>query len=140
MKGDDALRVLAVFEKADDYESLFWKVEGSEIRLWAACNDWFFWATADGEEITPGDFPLLETTLDDLLRIGAAEYLSELYASRKRRMRPQSACYKDMPEAVKPLFDACSTPAERDAADKSHHDWWVTVAKKVSEEAGQGTP
>lgn len=142
MKGEEALPIFALFQKADDYKTLYWTAdpEGNQIRLWADCSDWFFWATADGEEITPGDVPLLETSLDDLLRIGAAEYLSELYASRKRRLRPQAACYKDMPEAVKPLFDACSTAEEREAADKADAAWWVSVAKKVSAEGDQPQP
>lgn len=137
MKGDEAVRVLAVFEKADNYEALYWKTEGEQVRLWALCNDWFFWATADGEEITAGDIPALETALDDLLVIGAAEYTGELYASRKRRLRPQAACYRDMPEAVKPLFDACGTARGRDAADKADHEWWASAAQKISGAEGQ---
>lgn len=140
MKGEDALPILAVFAKADDYETLYWKVEGDQIRLWVNCSDWFFWATADMEEVTPEDVPALEQALDDLLRIKAPEYLGELYASRKRRLRPQGPCYKDMPEAVKPLFDACCTAEERTAADKADKDWWVSVAHKVSEGEGQQKP
>lgn len=140
MKGEDALPILAVFSKADDYETLYWKVEGDEIRLWVNCSDWFFWATADMEEVSPEDVPALEQALDDLLRIQAAEYLGDLFVSRKRRLRPQKACYKDMPEAVKPLFNACCTAEEREAADRGDHEWWVSVARKVSGEEGPPQP
>lgn len=137
----EAAFVLHIWERADLYEELFWRVgriDGTagygaiiEVKLFALCNDWFFWATADCEEIVPADFPLLEATLTDLKAIDCEEYLPTLFASRKRHLRPQKPCYKSMPAEVVPLFDACCTKAQRAKADRDDFQWWVNLAHKV---------
>src|ERR1700681_2040369 len=101
MSGNFTTEVLRVFDECDCHTDLFWRTSGDELRLLAACSDWFYWACADAEEITPADLPLLRSCADDLLAIerssteksartfrGAGAYVGQLCACRKRGMRP----------------------------------------------------
>lgn len=125
-------RVLTVYDEADNHELLFWRV-GREtlgkIELYARCNDLFWWGTADAEEITADNVAILERTLVDLRDISVTErsgkaakrdfpelYLSELFAARSRKMRPQRPCYDTMSQPIAALFDACGP--ERDRKDE----------------------
>jgi hypothetical protein len=133
---EEAAAVLSVFERADDYESLMWRVDMSadsrDVKLFALCNDLFHWATADCEEIAAGDVPLLESCLTDLRATKEDWYFAELFAARKRGLRPQKPFYKEMNAATAALFDACSTEAERTQADKRDAAFWSNVAAKVA--------
>jgi len=129
----EAAEVLALFELAEDYESLMWRVEmrpgwERETKLFALCNDLFYWATADCEEITVADIPLLRRTLADLARVDATYHLAWLFAARKRKLRPQKPCYKGLEKAVAEMFDECCTEAERQEADDKDRDWWLAFA------------
>lgn len=123
-------RVLAIFGESDQHEQLFWRVN-DELHLLATCNDLFWWATADCEEITPENLPVLEQTLADLQALPDREivdgtaavkpdfpllYLSELFAARSRKTRPQQPCYKTMSPEIAALFNACGP--ERDPMDE----------------------
>lgn len=128
-----AAEVFALFERADDYdEGLFWRVDmqspGRNVKLFAQCSDLFFWATADLEEITAGDIPLLRRTLEDLEAADASYELAPLFAARKRKLRPQKPCYKDYSPAVAALYDACCTEKERASADRKDRNWWLSFA------------
>lgn len=126
---EEAAFVLHLWDRADLYEDLMWRVDRTDgsydVRMHANCSDLFFWATADCEEILPADFPLLVQTLQDLEAVGCAYNLPELFAARKRKLRPQAPCYKHFEDAVKPLFDACCTTEERADADRKDQDWWI---------------
>jgi hypothetical protein len=132
MTPDQAMTVLRCWEQAGLYEDLFWRVTTTDgvtsVVFLANCSDLFYWATADCEEITPEDFPLLEQTRVDLEAIGAAYVLNELFAARKRKLRPQKPCYKGWSPALAALFDACCTEEERAEADRRDRDWWVAFA------------
>ena len=115
---DFITEVLAVYARADIYDGLFWKVKDRQVELFAMCSDLFWWATADLEPILPEDVPLLWSCLDDLLDVGdsAEVYLSELYAARKRGMRPQQPYYRkefDSVEGLPALFDKCGPERNR---------------------------
>lgn len=132
----EAAEVFACFEAADDYdEGLMWRVDmkNRDMRLFALCNDLFYWATADCEGILVKDIPLLRQTLEDLLVVEAGYELSRLFSARKRKLRPQAPCYKGMEEPVKVLFDACSTAEEREKADSDDADWWLSFAARLKE-------
>ncbi len=113
-------RVLAVYDKADIQGSLFWRVYDGKPKLLATCNDTFWWATADCEEITPENVDVLEQALRDIEsldeRSGAVIYMDELFVARVRKMRPQRPWYMGKSPAVAALFDACGP--ERDRADE----------------------
>jgi hypothetical protein len=140
MTPSEAAAVLSAFERADDYESLMWRVDmdaGPDVKLLALCSDVFFWATADAEEITAADLTLLEACLADLAKTGETYYLAELFAARKRKLRPQKPIYERMSEATAMLFDACCTAEERAEAEHKDAAWWIAVAHKI--EARDGT-
>jgi hypothetical protein len=94
------------------------------IHVGVNCNDFFEWATAEGEGIEPGDRELLIQTaldLEELDRKHRAEnpddkrglypelHLFNLFAARKRNKRPQGAWLhneKYCPAPLVPLFEA----------------------------------
>lgn len=108
------LRVLRLYERADNSD-LFWRVEGGHVRFLANCSDTFEWATADAEEITPDDVDLLEQTLADLRAVSWEQdiWLSELYAARKRGLRPMNRWFSGgIAPGVLELFAACGPERE----------------------------
>lgn len=119
--------MLHTFARCDTYD-LFWKVNGDDAWIGALCNDVFYWATADVEEITPTDFDLLDSCADDLLAIDEGGYLPELFCARKRKMRPQTPWGRtyvanpgryegdNLDPRLRALFDACGPP--RDPKDE----------------------
>lgn len=134
----EAAEVFALFEEADVFDSaLLWRVDmtpgaNRETRLFAECNDLFHWATADFEEIKVNDVPLLRKTLDDLKPLRAQYELGHLFVARKRGLRPQKPCYKNMEPAVAALYDACCTEEEWAAAAERDAAWWVAVAHRIA--------
>lgn len=122
-------RVLTVFDKADAHSELYWRVGQDmpdEIKLFAACNDMFWWATADAEWINAENVAVLEQALVELQQLedgpdlfGKAKrdlplgYLSTLFAARVRKMRPQRPAYRDMSPEIAALFDACGPERSR---------------------------
>lgn len=139
----EAAEVFALFAETENFDgALFWRVDmrpgySREITLFAECNDLFYWATADAEEITKDDIPLLRRTLKDLKRLDATEVLGHLFAARKRKLRPQRPCYRGMGPALAALYDACCTEAERTAADEHDAAWWVTFAHEAKAQREQ---
>lgn len=113
------LEVLRLFslDETDCYDMLFWRCEEpGSIEFFVNVNDIFWWATADLEKIIPEDVPALRQAIADVQEIDPRDRCTgfELWAARKRGMRPQQPAYpKD--ERLRPLFDACGparTPAE----------------------------
>jgi hypothetical protein len=107
--------VLRVFDECDCHEDLIWRVKDEEVTFAAMCSDVFWWGTADAEDITPADVPLLESSAADLRAINRDEFTAELYCARKRGMRPQGAWYgPGMEPELVALFDACGPWRETD--------------------------
>jgi len=101
-------RVLAAFS---DWwkEDVGWRVDEDGVHFFALVSDVFWWGSADGEDILPEDLQLLERCKADLVALEGSEptCLPELYAARKRGMRPQGAWYAGLDSSVYHLFDAC---------------------------------
>lgn len=129
-------RTLRVYDTADCHEQLYWRIDGIEvptpgkIELFAGCNDLFWWATSDAEPITSDNIEILEQTLKELKVIDdsrdrAAQisqkadlpvlYLSDLFAARSRKMRPQRPYYERMSPELKVLFDTCGPERTRES-------------------------
>lgn len=72
------------------------------------CNDLFYWACADSEDITVEDIPLYKQCIEDCEKIKSSysAYAGTLYACRKRKMRPQNPCYASYPKELWPLLDS----------------------------------
>lgn len=66
------------------------------------CNDLFYWACADAEDITLAELPDLQRALDE-----APGHGELLWVCRKRGMRPQKPYYKYFNAEVAALFNAC---------------------------------
>jgi hypothetical protein len=70
--------------------------DDSKMRVSLNCSDVFAWGSADFEEITEENLPVLKQTAQDLLDINGAGSaatieLSNLFAARVRGQRPQGA-------------------------------------------------
>jgi len=76
--------------------------EGEKVRLAVNCNDLFYWACADAEEIAVEEIG----DLMNCLKLSPG-YGVMLWCCRKRKMRPQSPWYKRFSEDEKKLFDDC---------------------------------
>lgn len=90
------------------------------IRLWVQddgismvvdCNDTFWWATADAEDIQPFQLGALDAAYAESPSHGGI-----LWVARKRSMRPQGAIYRSIPAEQWPLFDACGPEREHDTS------------------------
>lgn len=123
---DLALRVLRVFEEHND--SIFWRVNGDRVTFFVICNDLFFWACADAEEVTDENIEALERTHAfvkeqfakhpkpdrdspefmhwDVVSSWEA-YWPLLFCCRVRGMRPQRPYYESIPAVMHDAFNAC---------------------------------
>lgn len=106
-------RVMEIFSlsHADTYGDLFWRVDDGELTLYANVSDVFMWGGSDVEEITRETLPELEQAYADLKAVGGESFTAELYAARRRKMRPQGAAYPGKADeagpAVAALYNAC---------------------------------
>lgn len=118
---DFVTRVLKAFE-LDATDSLWWSFTDGKPQLYAKCSDFFEWGTADNEEIHPEDLDLLEQCVKDVTELDHTNmWAGELFAARKRKQRPQGACYKHLPEALWPLFDAAGPVRQTDLLNPRKH-------------------
>jgi hypothetical protein len=108
-----ATRVMEIFSlsHADSYGDLFWRVDDGKLTLYANVSDVFMWGGSDVEEITRETLPELEQAYADLKAVGGESFTAELYAARRRKMRPQGAAYlgeaDEAGPAVAALYNAC---------------------------------
>ena len=105
------LQVLRMLVRHDLVDNAIFSVDRDNTgRLFIAenCSDLWHWACADAEAIAAEDIPEYERAIVDCLEIGAdVDWAGQLWACRKRKMRPQNCIYKGMPLALAALFDAC---------------------------------
>ncbi len=98
-------KVLKLVAKYDITQELYWN---EDLKFWIICNDFFFWGSADGEDINNReDLELLEQSLRDSKYSGAL-----LYCARKRKMRPQGAYYTYIDKEDWGLFNDCGDKRE----------------------------
>lgn len=99
----------------DIHEQIYWSInKEGEIKAFFICNDIFYWATADGVDIEIKDIPGIKKIfkefdgeIDEFDKTGERFMAILLWCARKRKMRPQGAYYKHIPNNLHPLFDAC---------------------------------
>lgn len=106
--------VLRIFDEADHHDELWWRVDDGKVRFFVPCNDVFWWGTADLEEITEANLPLLESTLRESEGKEWWAWAAQVFVARVRNMRPQGACYKHYPPEAREMFDACGPPRKAD--------------------------
>ena len=104
--------VLKVLSDYDIETSLCWGFTDDKLELFINCNDRFWWAAGDSEEITPENLPILEQALKNVKALSNFTfYGADLFCCRVRGMRPQGAAYPERRE-LWPLFDACGPERE----------------------------
>jgi hypothetical protein len=122
---DFVYRVLNSFDGDFDHADrgdLLWRCAGGAVTFSVNCGDLFWWGTADCEPITPENVGVLEQAIRDACvvdRYAGPTQAGSLFCARVRGMRPQGACYKSIPEAFWPLFDACGPAREADLGNPS---------------------
>lgn len=116
-------RLFSILDDFDQHDDLYFRTGqrfgggsfAEPASFFINCNDLFYWATADLEEITPENIDLLEQSFADAK---AACQFGELYggalfAARSRGMRPQQPAYAQYPAEMHPLFDAAGPVRDR---------------------------
>lgn len=80
----------------------FWHIDDDtdEVRAALNVNDTFWWGAADCEIVEAEDIPLLKEMYD----IGGYKYVADLFASRKRGIRPQNAVINGATPEVRAVF------------------------------------
>jgi len=89
---------------------LIWRCDGkyAPLTVWVSCSDFFDWASADQEIVTPETIGLLKQAIADVRAVEPDSWLGgSLYAARQRKKRPMKAAYKYIPDSMRVLFDAC---------------------------------
>lgn len=137
-------RFFRITDDADVHE-IWWRANEPQyepFKLLINCNDLFYWACADSEEITPDNLDVLEQAFADLRTLserwrdwhkakkgneGSPPFIYmhlglELFCARVRKMRPQGACYDKFPPEVAALFDAAGPP-RGDKTDTKRREW-----------------
>ena len=93
---------ITAYEYCDDF---YWTSENNEIHVYVLCNDLFYWACGDTEEITPENLETLKQAIQDCEAAGHGYWGPLLFACRARKMRPQGAWYEMIQPNVAALFD-----------------------------------
>jgi hypothetical protein len=97
MKETRIIRLLKVLIDQDVQDQVRWYyMDNGDIGCYSECSDFFWWGTADGEEITTReDIELLVKAIEDCRAVDSTlwAYGPLLYCARKRTMRPQGAAY-----------------------------------------------
>jgi len=107
MTNDEATMAVIRFLVSHDMgPHQFYFNENGRIAVHENCNDLFAWACADSEEITVSDIPEYQKAIDECMAVNHIGYAGELWACRKRGMKPQPPVLAKMPENLRPLFDA----------------------------------
>lgn len=133
MKTVDLEFLLRFFKLSDafgiSHDDFWWRTDAPDyapVTIMANCNDLFYWACADCEEVTPENIHILEQCLKEWTVFREAwradkgktvPYVGshiavELFAARVRKMRPQGACYSSFPPEIAALFDAAGPDRE----------------------------
>lgn len=99
-----------LMEVAWQYDEEICYAANDIITPFVNCNDTFFWGCSDAEDIeSREDIDLLKKSFED---VGGHYCGSDLFCARKRKCRPQGACYTYYPEEYWHLFDECGEERE----------------------------
>lgn len=160
-------RFFRVLDDADQHDGFWWRANEPQyepFKILINCNDLFYWACADAEEVTPDTLDVFERSIRDVgalherwgkwlttnVRDGAKKmsdpdappYVATslgllLYCARVRKMRPQGAFYDAFPPEVADMFDAAGPEREAPGAafgNTKRREWTGNL------DAEKGTP
>lgn len=121
MSDAEIVKVFRWFGDNELCSDLWWRPgAGGFLEIFVRCNDMFWWATADAEEVTVADLPSLQQAYADLEKCGNCNeaYAPQLWVARKRGMRPQTPWWsrEKFEDVVQALFLAAGP--ERDRKDE----------------------
>lgn len=113
-KNYELVKKCITFQHNVDFQELimYYVDKNGLIQPYVMCNDLFYWAHADAEDISEENFHLLQEAYDELAPLydipGCVDdCLQELFCCKSRKMRPQTPYYYFIGEKYWPLFDAC---------------------------------
>lgn len=126
-------RFFRILDDADCHDGFWWRANEKEytpFKILINCNDLFYWACADAEEVTPDTLDTFEQAFADIRPFYAKWSAWKgphtegpplvmmttallLYCCRVRKMRPQGAYYDAFPPGVDDLFDAAGPDREK---------------------------
>lgn len=112
-------KLILILDRADLTDLLHLYIDGdSELGVCFNCNDIFFWACADAEEIqNKEDIELLEEILEQVDIKDGFCVVGDLYCAKKKGIRPQGAAYTYYPKKYWPLFNSCGPEREVNMAN-----------------------
>jgi len=93
-------KMMRFIEEKNLFGKVTWKFDNG-VKFFVNCDNVFWYATADSEEIDEYDLELLKKSLED------SKNGVELFCARKRKMRPQGKFYILIPQEEHKFFDAC---------------------------------
>lgn len=98
----DLLKLVGRFEM---WRDLLWD---EDLQFFVNVGTAFKHATADAEQVTAENLPLLEQAIADCRRVSSIGecYAGVLFAARVRKTRPTDNYYGGLPKVIRPLFDA----------------------------------
>lgn len=107
--------LLDIIDKHDATSDLFWRKQpDGSFCFYINCNDLFYWATADAEDVTPADLETLDQAYTDADTAGGEYFGAQLYAARRRQMRPQAPYFQYFNDNLVELFKAAGPPREEE--------------------------
>ena len=109
-----------------DTDGIWWRLSNEDpekLQMFVECNDLFWWAVSDLEEITEDNIEILEQSISDAKNSckDGYQYSCWLFCARVRKMRPQGAAYKYIPKEMWELFDVCGPKRETDFGNPEEH-------------------
>lgn len=116
MKTLEDIKTVIRFAFNNDID-LLWSVddETDEIQALVNVNDVFYWGCSDAEQVEAEDVPAFQQAIDDVGNDYGWE--KDLYAARKRGMRPQGAIINAAPAYVRKLLMEAGPVREVDFAN-----------------------
>lgn len=164
---DTLARFFRVLDDADQHDGFWWRANEKQyepFKILINCNDLFYWACADCEEVTPDTLSVFEQSIRDVYALHdrwgkwltatrddmskrddptAPPYIDTslgllLYCARVRKLRPQGAYYGTFPPEVAALFDAVGP--ERESAGGAFGNTPRREWRRGEDDPEKGTP
>ena len=110
MTDSEIKTLLVLLARYDAHDCVFWN---THLKFLANTSDFFFWGTADAEEITGEDLADLEQAFEDVKAVSIYEFYGVLlWAARKIKMRPQRPQWINLEPPLQALFLAAGPERE----------------------------
>lgn len=106
MTSKNLLQLLRIMHANKIYTGIVWHFDNTKISVAIECNDLFWYAESDIQEIkSKRDLAILEESFELSPKLGFL-----LFCCRKRKMRPHPSFYENIPVDEWVLFNDCGKP------------------------------